>query len=781
MERGNETGRSSNEESPAEAETCENTNSHNDMANEKLGADKKNASSPQDPVLQEAQRQLALSLASLIQNVVEKETKELLKQIRDNSERQITLLKASLAESWRDAGQTAQLRAALVSEEPWKASDESLVSIEAGAIHYKQTGCARWYLEACCEYFESEKESDEMAMLIILAVWGFGHQIIDDPSSLDADLGVLTTALLRAQHTEYVDQYQRFVMNSHSITPQADKERLRQFFHVMWQLPDFLRCRNLMNIKLRHGNNFILLKHPFSDGEYHHFHKGLYEMEERYVQTMNPNVKTKYESQQDVYRQPYNSKAAALMAHEWQRTRPTHEDYFFLRTRDPEPYDKTRAIFLHDLQLQDFPSFSKPYGLLEKCKAPSAKMGETLMPLTDMVKIIAHTALCAPAGLEPLTTEVALSFLFSFVGPWKAADWPCSYSRYRNVIWEVPAPVLVDGPREHNTETALHSSDLRNATTDSLQLEDILDSGMKALLMFETNLSSRFETSDRYFFIIELLRISTEWIKDTENGLRQLQADMDKCMEEDDVRWLSVPWLQPRSGYTRESRIACTDVIKHNWWVVLQAYEKYEKNILAKIERKTQEVKSLRDGLFNATSVREATKGTHINEYILVSTVMTIVYLPLGFVATLYGIDMFDFEMPGQTTTFAVTTALVSLATYLAIWGLLYGVRRRRKKGSYGDLLPDLGNQVRPAVQKAKAMFRGGDDDSKQEVTGKPEVETKIDEEPPPEAAKDAEGQGRNEDNPSEKPSSRWSAVRDWATRKRRRQEAGVLVGVEAA
>lgn len=85
---------------------------------------------PPDSHLQDMQRQLALSIAALVQNTVERETKELLQQIRDNSERQITLLKACLADSWRDPGQRAQLRAALSSEEPWKASDGRLVDIK---------------------------------------------------------------------------------------------------------------------------------------------------------------------------------------------------------------------------------------------------------------------------------------------------------------------------------------------------------------------------------------------------------------------------------------------------------------------------------------------------------------------------------------------------------------------------------------------------------------------------------------------------------------------------
>jgi hypothetical protein len=113
--------------------------------------------------------------------------------------------------------------------------------------------------------------------------------------------------------------------------------------------------------------------------------------------------------------------------------------------------------------------------------------------------------------------------------------------------------------------------------------------------------------------------------------------------------------------------------------------------------------------LFNATSVREATKGTHINEYILVFTVMTVLYLPLTFVSvggisqgqrrnavvivpdvadenrdtqTLYGVALFDFEQPSQTMSFAVSTVVISVGTYIASAALLYGVRQRRYHGS---------------------------------------------------------------------------------------------------
>ncbi|CAJ2511760.1 Uu.00g073850.m01.CDS01 [Anthostomella pinea] len=123
-------------------------------------------------------------------------------------------------------------------------------------------------------------------------------------------------------------------------------------------------------------------------------------------------------------------------------------------------------------------------------------------------------------------------------------------------------------------------------------------------------------------------------------------------------------------------------VLEDNWSKVLLHHQNAETRLLGQIAKKTEGAESLRDGLFNATAVREATKGTHINEYILVFTVMTIIYLPLGFVATLYSLDMFDFNLPGQTTSFTGTIVVVSVATYLISSGLLFGVRKRRRDGS---------------------------------------------------------------------------------------------------
>ncbi|KAK7989952.1 carbohydrate-binding module family 50 protein [Apiospora arundinis] len=202
-----------------------------------------------------------------------------------------------------------------------------------------------------------------------------------------------------------------------------------------------------------------------------------------------------------------------------------------------------------------------------------------------------------------------------------------------------------------------------------VQLEDIFDPTTRLHLMFESSSNSKFEQSETYFFVIELLRIASDWISEAVADLDTLRA-----------------WTD-RIAYGHED---IDSLIETKWVEILDVARKKEADLLARIEKKRLEVYSLRDGLFNATSVRESTKGTHINEYILVFTVMTVLYLPLGFMATLYGIDMFDFSVPGQTTQFAITTSVVSGVTYLAASGLLYGVRRRRKNGSYREVWAGL-------------------------------------------------------------------------------------------
>jgi hypothetical protein len=89
--------------------------------------------------------------------------------------------------------------------------------------------------------------------------------------------------------------------------------------------------------------------------------------------------------------------------------------------------------------------------------------------------------------------------------------------------------------------------------------------------------------------------------------------------------------------------------------VILSEFQKRAgERLLQQIAEKTEEIKNLRDGvtlsnypvsttgdrcltntithqLFNANSLREASRSTTMNRYIIVFTVFTVLYLPLSF------------------------------------------------------------------------------------------------------------------------------------------------------
>ncbi|KAK3988436.1 hypothetical protein QBC44DRAFT_371091 [Cladorrhinum sp. PSN332] len=81
----------------------------------------------------------------------------------------------------------------------------------------------------------------------------------------------------------------------------------------------------------------------------------------------------------------------------------------------------------------------------------------------------------------------------------------------------------------------------------------------------------------------------------------------------------------------------------------------------------TQKFFSLAPILFNAQSVREAVKGTQINQFLLVFIVVTILCLPPTFVATFYGMDLFINEesLLASQTQFWIIPAAVTGATYV--------------------------------------------------------------------------------------------------------------------
>ncbi|PSR84123.1 hypothetical protein BD289DRAFT_369053 [Coniella lustricola] len=123
--------------------------------------------------------------------------------------------------------------------------------------------------------------------------------------------------------------------------------------------------------------------------------------------------------------------------------------------------------------------------------------------------------------------------------------------------------------------------------------------------------------SRQYFSVLQLLRIADLWIDENVAEWERFKRTMIDRIKETKREYQDN--YKPLQSFDEQ-------VDKVNQLLHMQA-----KQLKERIARKTEDVKSLRDGLFNATSLREAMKGMALNRAIYVFTAVTIVYTPLGF------------------------------------------------------------------------------------------------------------------------------------------------------
>ncbi|KAF3058551.1 hypothetical protein GL218_05448 [Daldinia childiae] len=148
-----------------------------------------------------------------------------------------------------------------------------------------------------------------------------------------------------------------------------------------------------------------------------------------------------------------------------------------------------------------------------------------------------------------------------------------------------------------------------------------------ATMMFD----STFERSRLYFTVLQALRIFSEWIQESGRELQQLKLDFDGNIQSSGTRRSSIS-----SSHGGESPNSFMKEIDEAWEKVISIHGTSSKSLIDRIEKKEEEIKSFRDGLFSATSVREASRATILNQYILVFTIVTIFYLPLSYVSVCY-------------------------------------------------------------------------------------------------------------------------------------------------
>ncbi len=159
-----------------------------------------------------------------------------------------------------------------------------------------------------------------------------------------------------------------------------------------------------------------------------------------------------------------------------------------------------------------------------------------------------------------------------------------------------------------------------------------MDDSESKRLMFDDD----FRRSKVYFESLQILRIFGQVIRETGRGMRGLH-----------------PEIASTSGWGMPD---IDKIALDNWKILWDFYLEKEKHFLQRIAEKTEEIEGLRGGvsrrplitsrenssrmltllslqLFNATALREASRSTTMNRYIIVFTIVTVLYLPPSLIA----------------------------------------------------------------------------------------------------------------------------------------------------
>ncbi|KAI1616501.1 hypothetical protein EDD36DRAFT_137179 [Exophiala viscosa] len=207
--------------------------------------------------------------------------------------------------------------------------------------------------------------------------------------------------------------------------------------------------------------------------------------------------------------------------------------------------------------------------------------------------------------------------------------------------------------------------------------------GLNDLLFDDRGLS----TSRRYFVLLQHLRIYEEWIVGTSDGLMVWYEVCRSWLEGQNSRF-EIELKKP--GLSKE----CEGVLIA-WKKLVKDSQAAFGPLLDRIRTKRQEVVTLRDGLFNATAVREALQGSRLNQqglrlnrYVFIFTITTIIYLPLTFVTGFLGMNDLPFKMKNSMMPLSWMIIAFCLGTYLITFGSLgiYALSEKIKQKKPDDL-----------------------------------------------------------------------------------------------
>ncbi|KAN0101488.1 hypothetical protein V8E51_011998 [Hyaloscypha variabilis] len=204
----------------------------------------------------------------------------------------------------------------------------------------------------------------------------------------------------------------------------------------------------------------------------------------------------------------------------------------------------------------------------------------------------------------------------------------------------------------------------RSWTKIATHMEQLLTSGNTKQILIEDN---NFSQSTKLFWIIskidQILPIISDatkqwvWFAQANNLYR-------------DIEWSSPPMSQGGLPNLEELKPIMEQLQRLN-------------DCKKEFEELRERARSLRDGIFSLTSVKEARESRILAENVKLLTYVTIFYLPLAFCTSMWAIN----NMFGTGTRgFAIITSLIAFSTYAVVFGLLHPPSRQ----SFATLLMNI-------------------------------------------------------------------------------------------
>ncbi|KAL5589154.1 hypothetical protein FOBRF1_015682 [Fusarium oxysporum] len=201
-----------------------------------------------------------------------------------------------------------------------------------------------------------------------------------------------------------------------------------------------------------------------------------------------------------------------------------------------------------------------------------------------------------------------------------------------------------------------------------VSLDDLDNQAQVEDLMFDKS----FDRSKDYFVALQLLRLMDEWIDEVVPSIREMKENP-----------------------SVERFPLCAAEAMDNFDAAIRNMKERADVVQKRVRKKQVEVNSLRDGLFNATSLREATKAMALNQAIYVFTVVTVLFTPVSFLATFWALPFLNnpIERSGvvpEPSAFRNSFIIMPLLTYVLVIGVAWFVGQHNGTNALLGLLREL-------------------------------------------------------------------------------------------